>query len=266
MACTPARIDAHRTEGTGAHDHRRQGALDALAIRKERKARLDVRVDVGIGAESAERTPRRLDQLDHFARLLVQHEAAGLDARDFQHLFEKGVEAFRLPLQDLDVPRIAGLAFLQPPRQRVGEPLDAGERRLQLMRGEREETVLAGLALGGGEHRGGAGEERLQRAQVAQPSVEDDGEGADDLVVHEQRHRRRAFTPFDVPALQAAARQLRGTGLPVAAEHLQPGAGFQVDGDAGGAREPPGDARDAPRELARVLALEGRVGELGRRS
>ena len=54
MACMSPRVDAHRSERAGAQDHRGEGALDALAIGEERKRRLDVRVDVRIGAKAAE--------------------------------------------------------------------------------------------------------------------------------------------------------------------------------------------------------------------
>ena len=102
----------------------------------------------------------------------MEQETAGLDARDFEHLFEKGVEPLRLPLQHLDVARVGRLALLQPARERIGKALDAGQRRLQLVCRHREEPVLARLALRGRQHRSGAGEQRLQRPEVAQAALE----------------------------------------------------------------------------------------------
>src|SRR5205085_9520615 len=92
------------------------------------------------------------------------------------------------------------------------------------------------------------------------------GERADDLIVDEKRHRGGTLAPLAGPALEAAAREPGRARVPVTAEHLQPGSRPHVNGDASGPREPPGNARDAPGELARVLPFERRVGELGRGS
>src|SRR6185503_2971523 len=123
-------------------------------------------------------------------------------ARDLQHLLEQGMEALRLPLQDLDVARVARLPLLQAAGERIRESLDAGERRLQLVRREREEAVLARVALGGFEDGGGA------------------------------------FSPFDEAAPDAALGQVLRARFPVAAEHLQSGAGVEEDGRARGLGEP----------------------------
>ena len=143
----------NRAEHARTQDHRGQRALDALAIGDQRQRRLDLGLQIVVGPEAAQRAARGLDQLGHLARLLVEHETAGLDARDFEHLFQKRMEPFRLPLKNLDVARVGRLALLQPARERIGKALDAGERRLQLVRREREEAVLARLPLRSRQHR-----------------------------------------------------------------------------------------------------------------
>ena len=153
-------IDGDRAQDAGAQDHRGQRALDPLAVGDQRKRGLDVRVDVRVRSQAPQRSARGLDQLDRFAGLLVQHEPRSLDARDLEHLFQERVEPFRLPLQHLHAAGITCLALLQAARKRIGEPLDAGERRLQLVRGEREEPVLAGFAFRGREDRGRPREQR----------------------------------------------------------------------------------------------------------
>src|ERR1700716_1585643 len=100
------------------------------------------------------------------------------------------MEPLRLPLQHLHVVRVAVLASLQFARERIGETLDAGEGRLQLVRREAEEAILARLALSGGEHRAGAREERPQRAEIAQAAVEPERERADHLLAHPEGHSR----------------------------------------------------------------------------
>ena len=165
-------VDVNRTEHARAQDHRGQRALDALTVGDERQRRLDLGLQVFVSSEAPQRTQRSFDQLGHLTRLLVEQETAGLDARDFEHLFEKGVKPLRLPLQHLDVARVGGLALLQTARERIGKALDAGERRLQLVRRHREESVLARLALRGRQHRSGSGEQRLERPEVAQAALE----------------------------------------------------------------------------------------------
>ena len=184
----PGGVDGHRPERAAAQHHRRQRPLDALAVRHQGQGRLDVRLDVSVGAQPAQRAARRFHQLHHLAGLLVQDEAPGLDARDFQHLLQQQVQPLRLPLQHLHVARVAGLSLLQAARERVGETLDAGQRRLQLVRREAQETILARFTLGCREHRAGAREEGRERAQIAQAAVELQAERAHHLVVRPQRH------------------------------------------------------------------------------
>jgi hypothetical protein len=185
----------------------RQRSLDALAVGLQRQRRRNLELQIRVLAQPPQRSAARLRQLEQLARLLVQREARGLDARDLQHLFQERVQPLCLALQDLHVLRIARLTFLQPARERIGEALDAGERRLQLVSGEREEAILARLALGGGQHGARAGQERLQRAQVSRRAVELERERAHHLLAHPQRHRGGSGAPFDEAALQRAYRQ-----------------------------------------------------------
>ena len=154
-----------RPERARAQRQRADRALDPLAIGQEGQLTTTFDVDVAVGAQPADRAQRRFDQLAELAGLLVEDEALHLEARDLQHLLQQTVEPLRLPLEDLDRPWIGGLALLDPAGERIRESLDAGERGLQLVRGEAQEAVLARLALGGGEHRARAAQQGLERLQ-----------------------------------------------------------------------------------------------------
>src|SRR5207302_4485069 len=154
-----------RPERARAQRQRADRALDPLAIGQEGQLATTFDVDVAVGAQPADRAQRRFDQLAELAGLLVEDEALHLEARDLQHLLQQTVEPLRLPLEDLDRPWIGGLALLDPAGERIRESLDAGERGLQLVRGEAQEAVLARLALGGGEHRARAAQQGLERLQ-----------------------------------------------------------------------------------------------------
>ena len=83
-------------------------------------------------------------------------------------------------------------------------------------------------------------------------------------MVHAQRDRGGVLRPLDVTAVERARRQLGGAGRPVGAELLHSVGAAQMDRRAGRTGEHSRDLRNPRRQLARRLAFESRVGELGR--
>ena len=224
-------------------------------------------MDVAVGAQPADRAQRRFDQLAELAGLLVEDEALHLEARDLQHLLQQTVEPLRLPLEDLDRPWIGGLALLDPAGERIRESLDAGERGLQLVRGEAQEAVLARLALGGGEHRARAAQQGLERLQRDRSlGREAQHQGAHGRAAHPERDAHRASGALAAPlrraGLQGARGQVRGGHPAVLPEQHGSARAAPEDRRRFGARQLPRDARDARGQLSGGLARQRGVGEL----